>query len=72
MKTRRTQVFKESVAHFTAWETKRKAYYMGEYTQELENRGAHKQENTPRLHAEFWAMVSREMSQPDAVFLKIV
>ena len=28
--------------------------------------------NVPYRHAEFWAMVAQEMSQPDAMFLKIV
>ena len=73
MKTRRTQVFKESAAHFTLRESRRQCSIpVQEQVEFLINLAADSLDMAPRLHARFWVMVAEEMSQPDAVFLKIV
>ena len=72
MKTRRTQVFKESSALSTSYSVRRVGAYERGLYWSLRKKQADIENNTPALHAEFWAMVAEEMSQPDAVFLKIV
>ena len=71
MKTRRTQVFKDSVAHLfgpPGYESNLAREHF-EYLLKLD---ACDEAKVVSLHAAFWAMVATEMSQPDAVFLKIV